>query len=359
MDNDRALRAWPPALLLVCAAAVPVDAQSLQRFSIESTASIDEFAGENAVGKLQIIIDISATVRLSDRWQLYVRPWFRKPRSPTWDKEIYQAEVRYERPGALATRIEAGYIASPIGLGMLESSPSVNPTIVPHMNYLIPMLPFDPGGPRSTAVASSYPLGAQVTLSTIHWDARAALVNASPTRSLILGAAVKPRATPVFEAGGGVTPRAGLRFGVSIVHGAYLTKEETTTPSSSGRDVTLIGVEGEFAFGATKFSGEYIHDAFATPSGSAIAHAWFVQATRTLAARWFIAGRQEGTSAPIRGSGIFFASQPTLKVLEATAGYRVTTDLTLRGGCFGRKSYGRADWDRQVGASVVWSHRWW
>ena len=50
----------------MCTAAVPAHAQSLQRFSIESAISADEFAGERAVGTLQIV-DISATVRLSDR----------------------------------------------------------------------------------------------------------------------------------------------------------------------------------------------------------------------------------------------------------------------------------------------------
>ena len=352
-------RACPGAFVLLSLASAPAGAQSLQRFSINSVVSLDQFTGESAVARPQLIFDISATVRIGDRWQLYVRPWFREPRSSNWDVEIYQAEMRYERPGDISTRIELGYLASPIGLGMLDTSPSANPTIVPHMNYLIPMLPFDPGGPRQQAVASSYPFGALVTLSTNRWDARAAVVNAAPTRMLILGAPTKPRATPVFEGGAGVTPRAGLRLGVSFARGAYLTREEITAPASSDRHVTLLGIEGEYAFGSTKISGEAIRDAFATPSGTAIAHAWFVQATQTLSPRWFVAGRLEGTSAPVRGSGVFFASQPRLQVLEATAGYRVTPELTLRGGYFGRKFYGRTDWDRQVGASAVWAHRWW
>jgi hypothetical protein len=33
----------------------PPPTQSLQRFSIESTVGVDEFTGENAVGKLQIV----------------------------------------------------------------------------------------------------------------------------------------------------------------------------------------------------------------------------------------------------------------------------------------------------------------
>src|SRR5207253_3855919 len=125
-------------------------------------------------------------VRLGDRWQVFVRPWFRLPHpstptgpTPPWDKALYQAGVRYERPGPIAARVDAGYILSPIGLGLFDARPNLNPTIVPHLTYLVPMLPFDPAAPRVEAVAASYPLGAQLTMSTNRWDARAAVVNSA------------------------------------------------------------------------------------------------------------------------------------------------------------------------------------
>ena len=91
--------------------------------------------------------------------------------------EIYQAAVQYERSGRVSTRVDLGYILSPIGLGMMDMRPDTNPTITPHLSYVIPMPAFDAGVPSSLPIASSYPLGGQVTASTTLWDARAAVVS--------------------------------------------------------------------------------------------------------------------------------------------------------------------------------------
>jgi len=121
--------------LIVLATAVSASAQPVARYSLESVVEADEFGGESASSRPQIVIDVSFAVRLGDNWQLYARPWFRLPRpnSPTaavppWDKEMYQAAVRYEHRGPIATRIDAGYILSPIGLGLYDVRPGVNPT---------------------------------------------------------------------------------------------------------------------------------------------------------------------------------------------------------------------------------------
>jgi len=203
-------------LALVLVAPLPALAQAPERFSLETTSSIDSFGGENAASRPQIAFDISATVRLSGGWQLYVRPLLRLPRTSTWDTFIYQAELRYERPGRIATRFETGYLASPIGLGMFDTNPSANPTIAAHSNYTSVMLPFDPGGPRPGAIAVSYPLGSEVTVSTTKWDARAAIVSSAPTRTFEVGGRANPHLTPVFEGGAGITPIVGLRLGASI-----------------------------------------------------------------------------------------------------------------------------------------------
>jgi hypothetical protein len=359
-SRNRRRLVWAQALLLVAGAAPPAGAQSLQRFSIQSTLGLDEFGGDAAVVSVQaaqIILDVSVTVRLSERWQIYVRPWFRRPRTPNWDNQIYQAELRYERPGAVATRVEAGYLASPIGLGMMDSTPGVNPTIVPHITYLSPMPAFDRGAPRVTPVASTYPLGAQVTVSTTRWDARAAIVNSAPNRSEIVGAATHPRPTAVIEGGAGVTPTTGLRLGVSLAHGQYVTARELTPPASRGRELTLIGLEGEYAFGYTKITGELVHDTLDTAAGTAHAHSWFIQGTQTLTPRWFAAARHEGASAPapLVGDG----SRPQYRMLETTIGFRASPEITLRSSYYTRRAYGRALWDHQLGAAIVWARRWW
>jgi hypothetical protein len=44
---------------------------------------------------------------------------------------------------------------------------------------------------------------------------------------------------------------------------------------------------------------------------------------------------------------------------EATVGYKVSTDFTLRGSVMGRKAFTRSAWDQQAGVSLVWARRWW
>ena len=39
-----------------------------------------------------------------------------------------------------------------------------------------------------------------------------------------VGAPIKPKQTPVFDAGGGITPTIGLRLGGSFAHGRYATR---------------------------------------------------------------------------------------------------------------------------------------
>ena len=193
--------------------AAPASAQSVARFSLESVVAADGADGENMSHRPQVVVDVSLAVRIGDRWQAYVRPWFRLPRpstatapAPEWNKEIYQAGLRYERPGEVSTRIDLGYILSPIGLGVFDTRPGVNPTIGTHISYVSPMPVFDATGPRVSAVSATYPLGAQASLSTAVWDARAAVINSAPTRTYVLGAADNPRQTPVMVAGAGVTP---------------------------------------------------------------------------------------------------------------------------------------------------------
>jgi hypothetical protein len=344
----------------------PVSAQSLARYSLESVAAIDVFGGENASNRPQVVVDVSMAVRIGDRWQAYVRPWFRQPRPspptapvPEWDKEIYQAGLRYERHSTLSTRIDLGYILSPIGLGIFDIRPGLNPTIVTHISYVSPMPVFDPTGPRASAIAGTYPLGAQVSVSTGLWDARAAVVNSAPTRAYVIGSDTNPRQTPVLVAGAGVTPTIGLRVGGSLAHGVYATPEEIRVPVSRGRRMTMGSVEGEWAFGGTKVSGELLRTAFETRADQAIATEWFVQGMHTLSPRWFVAARREGTSAPPLINGIVIGRRTTLSVFEATAGFRISPDLTLRSSYYTRKSYGAPTWANQVGVSLVWARRWW
>ena len=360
------------ALAMLCAAAPAAAQTSYQRFSLDTTAAIDFFRGDNVSDRPQIIVDIVGTAQLAKGWQLFFRPWFRLPRPtvtagieappPPWDAQIYQASVRYERTGAVSTRVDAGYMPSPIGLGIFDVNPRQNPTIAGHTSYFVPMLPFDTGSARVPAIASTYPLAGVVTISTNHWDARAALTNSSPVRISIAGVTANPKATPVFEAGAGVTPTIGLRFGVLFAHGAFLTRDEFAPSVTPGdRTLTLVGFESEYAFRYTKISGEVIHDTFTLPGSSVGATEWFIQAAQTLSPRWYVAARHEGTSAPIVGTGVAFSAQPNMFANEVTAGFRVTRDVLLKGSYYARQPYRTTSlpWDQQLGVQAVFQHRWW
>jgi hypothetical protein len=347
---------------------VPADAQTpYERASLDTTVGLDLFGGDNVSNRPQIVVDIVGTVQLGDRWQVYLRPWFRLPRPapptatpPPWDTMLYQASLRYERPGPIATRVDAGYIASPVGLGLFDANPRANPTIAGHSSYFTPMLPFDAGGPRGPAIASTYPLGTVVTLSAAHWDARAAIVNSAPVRNFIVGAGTNPSATPVFEAGAGVTPTTGLRLGITFAQGAYLKDDELAPTALPGdRNVTLVGFEGDYAVRYTKLTGEFVRDRLTLPGQVAAAYAWFAQGIQTLTPRWFISGRHEGTSSPVAGTGAAFRAQPRLLANELTGGYRATREITVKASYYARQSYGRLVWDQQGGVQVVWQRRWW
>ncbi len=338
----------------------PAGAQSLARVSVDSAVAVDVFQGQNASDHPNVVIDVTAVMRLGEGWLVYVRPWFRQPRAPEWDKEIYQAALQYTRHGAISTRVDAGYIVSPIGLGMLDTRPGINPVIGTHFSYVQPMPTFDPGSPRVTPLASSYPLGGQVTLSTDRWDARAAVINAAPTRQYVINNnGTNPKYTPVLVAGGGITPRAGLRLGLAFAHGLYATSEETARKPPDDRTVSIWNVEGEWSFGYTKLSGEVTRDRLQTITGTETAYGWFVQGQQTLTPRFFVAARQEGASAPPLRTATAVGPRPAMQVTEATVGYRLSTDFTLRSSFQSRKPYTRGAWDQQVGVSVVWARRWW
>ena len=354
------------AALIVVLAAHPARAQSLSRASVESVVSLDVFGGENVSNEPQIIIDVPVSARLGRDWQVFVRPWLRLPRpnqptapTPPWETELYGAGVRYERPGAVGVRVEAGQIVSPIGLGLADALPSVNPTILRHLTYAVPMPAFDRTVPRVTPIAAAYPLGAAVTVSTDRWDARAAIVNSAPTRNWVLSRPANPRQTPVAEAGAGVTPVIGLRFGAAVAHGKYATASEVTIPSPDGRTMTMVGGEADYAFGYTRLTGEIIRTAFETSTETAVAYEWFVQGMQILSPRWFVAARQEGASAPPLRTATTVGSRTDFQITEATAGFRINREITLRSSYLVRQAYNAVTWDQQVGFSVVWARRWW
>jgi hypothetical protein len=342
---------------LVMCHSLPTHAQ-VAPVSVDGVVSISGFVGQNAANQPDIVIDATATARLGKGWVGYARPWFRRASTAPYavSKEIYQAAVQYQRSGPVSTRVDLGYIASPIGLGLLDMRPDINPNVMTHMSYVIPMPSFDSGAPSALPIASSYPLGGQLTLSTAKWDARAAVIASPPNRSFILGAPnANPRATPTYVGGGGISPRSGLRVGLAYATGIYATTTELTRPPSTDRHLDMVSLEGEYAFGYTKLTGEFTYDTLETAASHVVAREWFLQGVQTLSPHWFVAARHEGANAPPRSAT---AAIPTLRVSEVTGGYRLSTEFTVRTAVVRRKTYFSAVNDWQVGASLVWARRW-
>lgn len=336
----------------------PALAQQVAPVSVDSAVSINRFVGQHAANQPDIVVDITATVRLGKGWVGYARPWFRRASTDPYavSREIYQAALQYQRSGSLSTRVDLGYILSPIGLGLLDMRPDTNPNVMTHLSYVVPMPSFDTGAPAALPIASSYPLGGQVTLSTMKWDARAAVVSAPPNRSFVLGSSSpNPRTRPTYVGGAGISPQSGLRLGLAYATGVYARSNELTRPPATDRHLDMIALEGEYAFGYTRFTGEFTHDTLETSTGHAVASEWFIQGAQTLSPRWFVAARHEGANAPPRSID---KPAPTLRMTEITGGFRASTDFTIRTAVLRRKTYFNAAHDWQVGASLVWARRW-
>lgn len=364
----RSVRVTPGRAVLACTFVASfglsssASAQQLSRVSLDSVGAVDLFRGDGTTGDPGASVDISSVIRIGGGWAVHVRPWFFKSsaQNSEWSKEIYQAAVRYERPGTTSIRLDAGYIASPIGLGMLDMRADINPTIQSHMSYFMPLMPFDRAAPTVGAITASYPLGANVTASTTRWDARMALVNSAPTRRSALNSARgNPDPTPVVIAGAGVTPVTGLRLGTSFAAGRYATASEVNDPTGAARQLRMWTAEGEYAFGYTKLAAEYTRERFDRGVARDTAWTWFAQAAQTLSPRWFAAARYEAISTPPLAVSTAGATRRSFGTAEGTLGYRVTPDLTLRGSVATRRGYTATSTDQRVGVQVVWSRRWW
>ena len=117
----------------------------------------------------------------------------------------------------------------------------------------------------------------------------------------------------------------------------------------------MVSLEGEYAFGYTRLTGEFTHDTIETAAGHSVASEWFIQGVQTISPRWFVAARHEGANAPPRTAD---KPSPTLRVSELTGGFRLSTDFTLRAAVLRRKTYFSLVNDWQAGASLVWARRW-
>lgn len=329
------------------------------RVAFEPVVAVDAVAGSEVPRSAGVWIDLFGALRIAEGLDVIARPVVsRRAFDGAWTSQVYQLGLRYERPGRVGLRLEAGVIPSPIGLGILESRPDANPVVSQHSAYYLPLPRIEQSAPRTFLIAAAFPLGAQVSVSGRGWDARVAVLDSSPARGRpFIDAGSQPRMRNAV-AGVGVTPRIGLRFGAAVAHGAYLAASErvdATGPYAGDRDATLLQLEAEWAFRHTRMAAEWVRNVMETSWDDAVAVGGWVEATQTLTPRLFLAARADAQEYRYERARGAFESQ-VYRRFEAVLGVRVTPDLTLRGGYMGREGYVVSHWDDQVVMSIVW-HR--
>lgn len=347
------------AALLVLTAATSAAAQGWGPVAVDTVVAIDHAAVPHAADTTGVVFDAVAAIALGRGFEAIVRPIAQRlDRGTTaeWNRQIWVATLRYQRPGDIGVRVDAGLVPSPIGLGNLMLRPHLNPTIA-LPSALSAALPLA-GAPRTTLLGFVYGTGVSATVSGTRWDARAAVLDASPVRSRRTFA--RPGQNPprfaTVMAGGGLTPVTGVRVGASMTSSGWQRAGESPAVIAD-RGVTMVTVESQVEFGRTKLTAEWVRDSFETAEGHWVASGAWLQGQHTLTPRVFVAGRVERITAPqVSPSG--GSLDLRLTSVEETIGLRVTPELTLRVGHRARRTFNAPAHDHQWLLSAVWWRRW-
>ncbi len=345
-------------LLVSCATvATPAWAQT-SRFALDAVVAVDGDAGSQVTRKPTAWFDVFGAVRLAEGLNLRVRPVvFRRSFDGTWQTQVYELALRYERPGSIGWRFDAGQIISPVGLSILENRPNRNPIVSQHSTLYLPVPRFETGTPANFLLAASYPLGAQITASTERWDLRTAITDSSAVRGRPFFGDNKPPRMVNLMLGGGITPRIGLRLGASLARGPYAAAREVRDVSRGDRLASVRQVEAEWSFGYTRIAGEWLWTSREMATGAARVNGGWIEATQTLGPRWFAAGRYDDQRTKWTSRPDLASRNELYRRLETTAGYRATPELTMRLSYMTRKGYVVGFWDDQVLASVVFAKK--
>ncbi len=348
---------WMAVSLIAFVCAAPVAAQERgargrRAIALDTVVGVQDFWADAGQWRTQVVFDLASTVEVAGGVQASFRPKLWRVRGE-WKTLVDQASIRAEFRRGSNWRLEAGRFASPVGLGLTENRPNLNPGVVWYYRpYYAPLPSLGARAPRMSLVSTVYPYGGQVSTSTGHWDARAAVLDRAPVEFWQQTPGTPRRANVM--AGGGITPRQGLRVGVATAAGRLPPAPAT---AGSGWPYRLLNVEGEFAFARTKVSGEWTRDEFKSPTRSHTATGWTLQGRQTITPRIFAHSRLSAVTAPA-AAGTAFVTR-TYRSIDTTVGYLVSPDVTVRVGHAALKSYTLTDIDHQFGASLIWTRRWW
>ena len=349
MSSARSVAA--AALLLVGGArSLHAQESAPARVSAETVISASLFSGNDRPGAM---FDATTRLELGGGATLVVRPWAWRRPDATWTAQWYQLQLRYQTRARtrVPLRLDAGIITSPLGLSTLQMRADLNPTIAPVFYYVAPLPRFESTFDRLNVISAGYPLGAIVSTSGARWDLRGGVIDATPARPRAPGHAGQAPAMAQAILGGGVSPVGGVRVGAGFAHGGYRRSSATVARGTA----TVFNVEAEYAFNQTRLSAEWVRDRFHAGPQTFVARSFYAQAVQTITPRLFGAGRVARTEAP----PFFVLGLVTDRTtVELTAGYRITTDWTVRGGYFGERPYVARDWDNQAALSLVWARRW-
>ena len=338
--------------------ATSATAQSLAngRVAVEAVAAVT--TSSRAVDDPFVFFDVASTMRVKDDLDVIIRPYARRLPGGDWDAQFYQAQIRYQPKANI--RIDAGIIASPLGLGSLELRQDLNPVVGSPFYYFGTLPLFDNQADRVTLLSGGYPLGAIFNMSGSWWDARAGVTDGTPARYRKIFAHDGPSPSAQFIAGGGITPRPGLRVGAGLAQGKYRREDDDdfygTTVGLKDGDATVFNLEAEYSVGYTRLSGEWVLDRFESQTTPAIARGLYIQAVRTLSPRVFAATRFTRASTPVQVAGS--RQRWTRSAAEFTAGYRLTHEITIKGGYEASRRFNVDDWSHAAVGSVVLAKRW-
>ncbi|MFL5561423.1 MAG: hypothetical protein ACJ79K_08120 [Gemmatimonadaceae bacterium] len=247
--------------------------------------------------------------------------------------ELEQAGVRYTRARALV--FDAGVIPHIVGAFASRRSSTRNPLI---------------GEPDGYAVL--YPMGARISGKMTYGDYRLGVVSLP-----IYNDRYMPEPTPAahLAIGGGITPVAGVRIGVSATQGPWL-RDDMDAATLRGRrwqsyDQRVVAFDAELSRGYADFHGELTHGWHEVPGHSRMLHgaAWYAELAYALSPRVFAAARAEENDYPyLRPFGTFWgANDVRVSNGEVGLGYRVGADQTLK------LTYRRDHWDLAPAAGVL------
>lgn len=339
--------------------------ESAVRIAADSEVSVRTTMTKDGKPQTVVLIDGVQNVHLARGWTLISRPMALERTGADLAIHLAQFAVRHETThGRIASRFEAGLLASPVGLGSLTARASDNPTITPSSPFGRGVT-VEAGAPPVQLVPLTYPVGAQMSFSTSQWDARVGVMDTTPLRVRWPLEKDQPLPAAHLLLAGGVTPRVGLRVGGWFMHGAWARAGEVAVAPDRSRNADSGGVEVEYEVAWTRLAGEWVGSRVATATGHATPSTWMLEGMQTLTPRWFAAGRLRHASSQSAPPSGFTGATPAagLRAVdeqsrEVVLGYRATPDITLRAGYLVTRTYGVAAWSHRAETSLVWARRW-